>query len=203
MNTKWFAQLILSVLVAGFCSGATAALPAQFSECLKMDTAPNTSFTDLKDMAKVAKMTYCQNQVSLIGLLEVKELLKSNVDVAISLAKTNYSLRDLLEMAQAGSYVLYIDSNKLSRLDLISLAKEGVQLVVMAASSGMAQADLVALANAKSFIYNVDAMIARSNLQDLVGLNVQIVIRTSNANISKPDIVAIAQVNNSLVTVLP
>ena len=203
MNTKWSAKWILAAFCFGFSSVSLAALPAQFSECLKMDTPPNTSFTDLKDMAKVAKMTYCQNQVSLIGLLEVKELLKSNVDVAISLAKTNYSLRDFVEMAQAGSYVLYVDSNKLSRVDLIALAKEGVQLVVMAASSGLSQADLVALANVKTFIYNVDAMIARSNLQDLVGLNVQIVIRTSNANMSKPDIVAVAQVNNSLVTVLP
>ncbi|MNJ93302.1 hypothetical protein D3C87_109810 [compost metagenome] len=194
----------LSLMIVTLASSVGfAALPPQFSECLRSDALPSISYNDLKELAKVAKVTYCQNQVNLIGRNEAKDLLRSNVDLGVSLARSNYSYEDLLDMARAGSYVLYVDTAKLSRAELINLAREGVQLVIMSISSTLSQVDLVAIANEKSFIYNVTSMVPRADLQQLVSLNVQVVIRSAQSNLSKEDIVAVAQTNSSLVTVFP
>lgn len=202
MKIRMIKSSFMALALTGLSSVGVAALPPQFSECLNATTMTMLSFADLRDMAKAAKMTYCQNQATAIGATEVKELLMANADVGISLAKTSYSISDFLAMAQGGSYVLFVDSSKLNRMELTSLMQAGVQLVIMAASSGLSQADLMTMAGVKPFIYNVDAMTSRGFIQDLVNLKVHVVIRTGST-ISKADAVAIAQTNSTLVTFLP
>lgn len=198
-----FKKIFISTVLVGAASSVLAALPPQFSECIRADTSSMASVSDLRDMAKVSKVTYCQNQVTLVGAADVKELLKSNVDVGISLARTSYSYDQLLDMASSGSYLLYVDATKLSVAQLTALAQQGVQLAIMSSTSGLSQSDLVNLGNTKSFIYNVMSTVPRADLQALVNLGVQVVIRTAQSGMTKDDIVAVAQTNSSLVTVYP
>lgn len=181
-----------------------AALPPQYFDCLRENSGTSMSVADLKEIAKAVRVTYCQNQVGFFGVAETKDLLSSpNIQVGISLAKTNYSQQDFLSLASAGSYVLYVDSARLNRIDLNALAAAKVQLVIVASSSGLSKLDLLQVAQAKPFILNVDVPMSRSDLLDYVNAKVQVVIRSGQSGISRADILALAQVNSELVTVLP
>lgn len=186
-----------------FSLSARAALPPQFSECLG-DVTSTMSITDLKEIAKVSRVTYCQNQVTLIGKPETQELLANpNVQVGISVAKTNYSFTDFMDMARSGKYVLYVDGPRLGRDSLIALAQAGVQLVVVSSSSGISKPDLLRMAAAKSFILNVNSATTQTDLRDYLTAGIQLVIRTSQVGLSGTAIGEVAALNSGLVTILP
>ncbi len=119
--------LFISIfLISSFKPGCFA---SAFSECLRENSGTAMSIADLKEISKVSRVTYCQNQVGLVGKLETMDLLSSpNVQVGVSVSKTSYSQADLLDMAGAGSYVLYVDSSRLGRDALIALANAGFNL---------------------------------------------------------------------------
>ena len=193
--------LTISLLVSAI---AQAALPPQFSECQRTDASTSMSYADLKQISQVSRVTYCQTQVGLITKADTLDLLKGKIDLAISLAKTNYSKEDLLDLARAGgTYLLYVDSPKLARGDLVDLANAGVQLAVMLGNAGLSQSDLIALVAAKPFILNVNSAANRDDLIALVRAGAQVVIRTSNAGLSRDDMVAIARANAGAVTITP
>lgn len=195
---------ILFVLLFLCSLWSLAALPPQFSECLNTNSGTAMSVADLKEISKLSRVTYCQNQVGLVGKPETMDLLSSpNVQVGISLSKTSYSQADLLDLAGSGSYVLYVDGPRLTRDNLIALAQANVQLVVMTANSGLSKADLLALAAAKSFVLNVNSAVTATDLSDYVNAKVQVVIRTSQSGLSRADIMNVAQANSELVTVMP
>lgn len=200
---KIFSILFLFVLVAMSVT-AKAALPPQFSECLNDNTSTNMSVADLKEIARVSRVTYCQNQIGLIGKVETQDLLTSpNIQVGISVGKTSYSYTDFLDMARTRSFVLYVDSMRITRDNLISLSQAGVQLVVVSASAGLSKADLMQIAAAKPFILNVNSTVSRVDLRDYVAAGVQVVIRTGQAGLSRADIMEVAALNTALVTILP
>lgn len=197
-------SLILFLSVFMVSIGSYGALPPQFSECLRENSSTNMSTEDITEIAKVSRVTYCQNQVGPVSKADIISLLHSpNVQMGISLMRTAYSLTDLKDLAGAGSYVLYVDSSKLSRDNLISLAQAGVQLVVMSGASGLYRADLLALAAAKPFVFNVNSNVLRSDLKDYVKAGVQVVIRSSQSGLSRADILDVALVNSEMVTIMP
>jgi hypothetical protein len=195
----------LITLACSLLLGSTvlAALPPQYSECLRTDASTSMSYYDLKELSKVSRVTYCQNQLGLIGKTEISELLKGKIDVGISLAKTNYSKEDFLEMAKSGSFLLYVDSPKFNKEALVDLAKAGIQLVILYSTAGLSKDDMLYIASEKSFILNVNSNIIKEDLISLVKANVQLVIRTGQANLSKDDLVAVAKTNTALVTIFP
>jgi hypothetical protein len=196
--------ITLSIISLFLGSLAQAALPPQFSECLGDQSSINMSIADLKEIAKVSRITYCQNQVSLVGKVETQDLLSNpNVQVGISVAKTSYSYTDFLDMARSGKYVLYVDGQRISRDNLISLSQAGVQLVVLANSSGLSKADLLQMATAKSFILNVNATTTQADLRDYLTAGIQLVIRTSQVGLSGAAIGEVAALNSALVTIMP
>ncbi|MEK2644057.1 hypothetical protein [Bdellovibrio sp. BCCA] len=199
MKTLIFLLSFLFVIVS-----ANAALPPQFSECLRENSGTVMTVTDLKAISLLSRVTYCQNQVGIVGKTETMDLLRSpNIQVGISLSKTTYSQLDLMDLASSGSYVLYVDSGRLTRDNLIALAQANVQLVVMTATSGLSKADLLAIAAAKPFILNVNSAVSRVDLRDYVTAGVQVVIRTSQSGLSRADIIDVAQVNSEMVTIMP
>lgn len=180
-----------------------AALPPQFSECLVGDSGA-ISTQDLRDIAKVSKVTYCQNQLGLTNKDDTLDMLKDkNIQLGISLAKTNYSREDLIDIAKAGSFVLYVDSSKLAKEYLIDIAKAGAQLVIISATSGLSFSDLRDIGRAKSFVYNVNSGVTKDDLKALVDIGVQVVIRSNQSALSKDEIIEVAKVNSDLVTIMP
>lgn len=197
-------SVTISILSLCLGSWAQAALPPQFSECLSDLSSTNMSVADVKEIAKVSRVTYCQNQISLVGKVETQDLLTNpNVQVGISIAKTGYSYTDFLDMARSGKYVLYVDGPRITRDNLISLSQAGVQLVVLANSSGLSKADLLQMATAKSFILNVNAVTTQSDLRDYLTAGIQLVIRTSQVGLSGAAISEVAALNSALVTIMP
>ncbi len=183
-----------------------AALPPQFSECLMGDNGAvsTVSTQDIQDIAKISKVTYCQNQLGLTNKSDTINLLKDkNIQIGISLAKTNYSREDLVEMAKVGGFVLYVDSSKLAKEYLIDIAKAGAQLVIISATSGLALSDLQDIARARSFVYNVNSGVTKDDLKTLVDMGVQVVIRSGQSALSKDDMVEVAKVNPDLVSIMP
>ncbi|KYG67059.1 hypothetical protein AZI86_08580 [Bdellovibrio bacteriovorus] len=196
--------VVISILFLFFGMWAQAALPPQFSECLSDLSSTNMSAADVKEIAKVSRVTYCQNQVSLVGKVETQDLLTNpNIQIGISVAKTAYSYTDFLDMARSGKYVLYVDGSRISRDNLISLSQAGVQLVVLASSSGLSKADLLQMASAKSFILNVNATTTQADLRDYLTAGIQLVIRTSQVGLSGAAIGEVAALNSALVTIMP
>ncbi|MDG0817117.1 hypothetical protein [Bdellovibrio svalbardensis] len=196
---------VLGILTTVFLLSikSIAALPPQFSECLVGDSG-TVSTQDLRAIAKVSKVTYCQNQLGLTNKSDTVDLLKDkNIQLGISLAKTNYSREDLVEMAKAGSFVLYVDSSKLAKEYLIDIAKAGAQLVIISATSGLSFSDLRDIGRAKSFVYNVNSGVVKEDLKALVDIGVQVVIRSNQSALSKEDIVEVAKVNSDLVSIMP
>lgn len=190
--------------VLGFYSSSQAALPPQFAECLRENSSTNLSVADLKEIARAAPVTFCQNQVSAIGKLQVQDLLTSpNVQVGISVAKTEYSYSDFVDIARTRSYVLYVDSNRITRDNLVALSQAGVQLVIMSGSAGLTKTDLMQLAAAKPFIINVNSPLSRADLRDFVSAGVQLVIRTGQAGLSRADIIDVTSLNTALVSIVP
>lgn len=195
---------LILVFLFFFSSRSFGALPPQFSECLYENTGTNVSSADIVEIAKVSKVTYCQNQVGIINKSDTINILSNpNVQVGISLMKTAYSFADLMDLASAGTYVLYVDNTEMSRDNLTSLANAGVQLVIMSSTSGLSRADLLAIAAAKSFIYNVNSAVLRADLRDYVTAGVQVVIRSSQSALSRADILDVALVNSERVTIMP
>ncbi|KHD88978.1 MAG: hypothetical protein OM95_05805 [Bdellovibrio sp. ArHS] len=181
-----------------------AALPSQFSECLRENSATNMSVQDLREIARVSQVTYCQNQVGLVGKAEIIQLLQSpNINIGISVSKTTYSATDFVDLARAGSFVLYVDGARLTVPNLIAIAQAGAQLVVMTASAGISKTDLLTLAAAKPFILNVNSPTSALDLRDYVAAGMQIVIRSAQAGLSRVDIMSVATANSALVTVMP
>ena len=124
-----------------------AALPPQFSECLSQNSAANMTAADVAEIAKVSRITYCQNQVSIIGKTDLQTMLANpNVNVGVSVSKTSYSSQDLLEMAGTGTYVLYVDGGRLSRDNLVSLLNAGVQVVIRTSQAGLSRQDILDVA---------------------------------------------------------
>lgn len=180
------------------------ALPPQFSECFYQNSGTAMSPADITEIARISRVTYCQNQVGLITKADAISMLKTpNVQVGVSLSKTTYSFADLMDMAAAGTYVLYVDGPRLSRDNLIALAGAGVQLVIVSSVSGMSKPDLLAIAAQKSFIYNVNSAVARTDLIDYLKAGIQIVIRSSQSALTRADILEVAAVNSELVTIMP
>lgn len=197
-NLILFLSFIFSSLMA------KAALPPQFSECLRENSGTIMTVTDLKEISRLSRVTYCQNQVGIVGKVETMDLLKSpNIQVGISLSKTTYSQLDLMDLAASGSYVLYVDSSRLTRDNLIALAQANVQLVLMSSTAGLSKADMLILAAAKPFILNVNSPVPRADLRDYVTAGVQVVIRSSQSGLSRADILDVAQVNSEMVTIMP
>ncbi|MGZ3772921.1 MAG: hypothetical protein ACXVCY_05365 [Pseudobdellovibrionaceae bacterium] len=195
---------VTSIFFMHFFKNSYGALPSHFSECLSENTGTNMTIADILEIAKISKVTYCQNQMGLANKEDTMTLLRNpNIQVGISLSRTAYLVADLLDLATAGSYLLYVDSTKLARDDLISLAQAGVQLVIMTVSSGLARDDLLAIARVKSFILNVNSAVLASDLQDYIRAGVQIVIRSSQSGLSRADIIDVALVNSEMVTVMP
>lgn len=185
-------------------ASAGAALPPQFSECLSQNSGTNMSASDVAEIAKVSRITYCQNQVSIVGKADLQAMLANpNVNIGISVSKTSYSYQDLLDMAATGTYVLYVDGSRLSRDNLVALLNAGVQIVVLSGSAGLSKLDLLAMAAAKSFILNVNSAVSKTDLQDYVRAGMQIVIRTSQAGLSRQDILDVAQLNTEKVSIFP
>lgn len=198
---KFISILCLFLL---YVAESLAALPPQFSECLNDVSSSSMSVADIKEIAKVSRVTYCQNQVTLVGKLETQDLLTNpNVQLGISVAKTSYSYTDFLDMARSGKYVLYVDGPRISRDNLISLSQAGVQLVVLSSSSGFSKADLLQIATAKPFILNVNSYATQTDLRDYLTAGIQLVIRTSQVGLSGAAISEVAALNSGLVTVLP
>lgn len=196
----------LVVLFSSLLLNATAlaALPPQYSECLRENSGTNMSVADLKDIARISKVTYCQNQVGLVGKPETMELLRSpNIQVGISLGKTTYTVTDLVDLARAGTFVLYVDSSRLTRENLISIANAGAQLVVLSNSAGLTRADLMLLAAAKPFVLNVNSLLSKTDLRDYAAAGIQVVIRSSQSGLSKADILDVALGNSEMVTIMP
>ncbi|WP_413576759.1 hypothetical protein ACLVWU_01800 [Bdellovibrio sp. HCB290] len=184
-------------------SAAQAALPPQFADCLSTDGS-SASIYDVKEIAKVAKVNYCQNQSGLTNKFDTIDLLKTgNVNVGISIAKTTYTREDLSELAKSGPYVLYVDSNRIAKEYLVELAKQGVQLVVMSATAGLAKQDLLDFAKARSFVYNVNSNVIKEDVKELVQAGVMVVFRSNASGLSREQIVEIAKVNPDLVTLSP
>lgn len=193
--------IVFALLCAS--SKSFAALPPHFSECMR-ETNSLVSIRALKEISEVSTVTFCQNQISTVSKYEVIDLLKgSKVNLAISLARTNYLREDLLEMARSGPFLLYVDSPKISKEYLPALMRAGIDLVIMSNTAGLAQVDLLALARTKSFVYNVNSGVIASDLSALVAAGVHVVIRNNDSRLTAADIVKVAQVNNALVTVLP
>lgn len=194
----------LSLIFSGFL--AQAALPPQYSECLHQDSLSSlnvVSVYDLKEIAKNSKVIYCENQVSAVGKSDTIDLLKSHVDIGISLARTNYFKEDLIQMAAAGPYLLYVDNANIGRDSLIDIAKAGAQLVIMSATAGLTQSDLLTIAQAKPFIYHVNSAIPKDNLKALLDAKVQLVISSSSSNISRGDLVALGTGDPAAITIIP
>lgn len=196
---------ILSFVLVLFVSFSVwAALPPQFSECLQQNSGSYMTAADVTEIAKVSRITYCQNQVSLIGKTDLLSMLSNpNVNMGLSVSKTSYTNQDFIDMAAAGTYVLYVDSSRLSRDNLVALLNANVQLVVMSGSSGLSRADLLILAAVKPFIYNVNSVVLKADLQDYVRAGVQVVIRTAQAGLSRQDILDVAQLNSERVSIFP
>ncbi|GEM_PF-1487982 len=193
--------LVFALVLSG--SSSLAALPPHFSECMR-EAGSLVSIRALKEISQVSTVTYCQNQISTVSKYEVIDLLKSpKVQLAISLARTNYIREDLMEMAKSGPFLLYVDSPKISKEYLPALMRAGVDLVIMSNTAGLAQVDLLALARTKSYVYNVNSSVIASDLAALVAAGVHVVIRNNFSGLSAADVVRVASVNNSLVTVFP
>ena len=200
----YFLTLNLALIFSGTL--ALAALPPQYSECLHQDalTSLNViSVYDLKEIAKNSKVIYCENQVSPVGKSDTIDLLKSHVDIGISLARTNYFKEDLIAMAAAGPYLLYVDNATFGRDTLTEIAKAGVELVIMSATSGLTQGDLLIMAQAKPFIYHVNSAVSKDNLKALLDAKVQLVISSSSSNISRGDLVALGTADPAAITIIP
>ncbi|QDK36484.1 hypothetical protein [Bdellovibrio sp. NC01] len=203
MKVLGFTSSLLFALMTCFSLPSMAALPPQFSECLNGDSG-TVSSGDIADIAKVSKVTYCQNQLGLTNKLDTQELLKNkNIQLGISIAKTNYTREDLMDLAKTGSYVLYVDSTRIPKEYLIDIAKAGAQLVIISATAGLSTFDLRDIARAKSFVYNVNSAVTKDDLKSLVDVGVQVVIRSNQSALTKDDIVEVARVNSDLVTVMP
>lgn len=198
---KRFSILILTQI---FGSIAFAALPPQFSECLRDNTSSAMNATDLSAIAKISKITYCQNQVGLVTKADTMTILRNpNVNMAISLSKTTYTIEDLNDIATSGSYLLYVDGSRLSLANLQTLSRAGVQLVVMSSTAGLSKGDLMTLAQERPFILNVNSPLLKADLRDYVTAGIQIVIRTNQAGLTGADILEVAQLSSDRVTVLP
>ena len=162
------------------------------------------SVYDLKAIAAVAKINYCQNQSGLTNKADTLALLKTdNVNLGVSVAKTTYSREDLMDMAKAGSYVLYVDSNRIAKEYLIDLAKTGVKLVVMSSTAYYSKSDLLEIAKTYTFIYNVNSPVLKEDMKELVKAGVTVVLRAGQYGLSKEDVVEVAKLNPSLVTIAP
>ncbi|QDK44002.1 hypothetical protein DOM22_01905 [Bdellovibrio sp. ZAP7] len=197
MILRIYSSLIL------FSSVSLAALPPQFADCLSTEVS-SASIYDVKEIAKVAKVNYCQNQMGLTNKFDTIDLLKTgNANVGISVAKTTYTREDLSDMSKSGSFVLYVDSNRIAKEYLNTLASQGVQLVVMSATAGLSQADLLTLARVRPFVYNVNSAVIKEDVMALVQAGVTVVFRSNTSGLSREQIVEIAKVNPSLVTLSP
>lgn len=186
-----------------FSVQAMAALPPQFSECMSGDSS-SISTQDVRDIAKVSKVTYCQNQMGLTNKFDTLDMLRNkNIQVGISIAKTSYLREDLMDLAKAGSYVLYVDSNRIAKEYLMDLQRAGVQLVVMTGNAGLVASDLRDMARVKSYVLNVNSPMVKEDLKTLVDLGVQVVIRSNQSALAKEDIVEIAKVNPDNVSIMP
>lgn len=195
---------ILMISLFAYMGSVQAALPPQFSECLNSSSASTLSVADMKALAEVTKLTFCQNQVGPLGKIDLQNLLSSpNIQVGVSLAKTSYSITDLLDLATAGSFVLYVDNSRLSSANLLSLAQAGVQLVIMGTASGLSKSDIISLAAVKPLVLNVNTFMSRADLLDYIAAGIDVVIRTSQAGLNLEDITALAQLNSGKVTILP
>lgn len=196
--------ITIALLLASYA--AVAALPAQYSECLHQDQLSGwnmMSMADLKEVAKNSRVIYCENQVMPTGKIDTIDLLKSHVDVAISLARTNYFKEDLIQMGAAGPYLLYVDNASFGKDTLADIAKAGAQLVIMSATSGLTQSDLLSLAQTKPFILHVNSAIPKDNLKALMDAKVQLVISTSSSNISRGDLVSLGSTDPAAITIIP
>ncbi|WP_413559659.1 hypothetical protein [Bdellovibrio sp. HCB209] len=194
-------QIISALLLSS--SVSFAALPPQFADCLGTD-ASALSVYDVKEIAKVAKVNYCQNQIGLTNKFDTLDLLKSrNVNIGISVNKTTYTREDLEEMAKVGPYVLYVDGNRIAKEYLNGLASQGVQMVVMSATAGLSKQDLVTLAKARPFVYNVNSAVVMEDVRELVQNGVTVVFRSNSSGLSREQIVEIAKVNPELVQISP
>ncbi len=197
-------KTILIQLLAFMSATSFAALPPQFSECLRENSGTTMSVYDLKDIAKVSSVTLCQNQIGLLSKYDVIELLKtSNVQAGIFLSKTPYIKEDLLEMAKAGTYVLYVDNQELDRYALIDLLKAKVLIVVSTITAGLSKEDILAIAKEGSFIINLNSNLPKEDLKQFVDAGIQVVIRTHSSGLNKESIIEVAKVNSNLVTILP
>jgi hypothetical protein len=191
------------LIVSSLGFDAMAALPPQFSECLFGDSS-STSVNDLKEIAKSTEVTYCQTKSGMADKYATLELLKTkNVQLGISLAKTNYLREDLLEFAGVGSYVLYVDSNRLDKTYLAELRGKDVQLVVSSAESALSKYDLLYIAKTKGFIYHVNSPVPKEDLAELAKAGVQLVVRSGKTFLSKDYIVEISKQSPGSVMLVP
>ncbi|UYL10205.1 hypothetical protein B9G69_006385 [Bdellovibrio sp. SKB1291214] len=190
-------------LISMISSASWAALPPQFADCMSTEGSASSVY-DVKEIAKVAKVNYCQNQIGLTNKYDTIDLLKTrNVNVGISVSKTTYTQEDLSELAKSGSYVLYVDGTRIAKEYLNGLASQGVQLVVMSATAGLANADLLNLAKTRPFVYNVNSTVVKEDVKALVAAGVTVVFRSNASGLTKEQIVEIAKVNPDLVTLSP
>ncbi|KYG67124.1 hypothetical protein AZI86_08930 [Bdellovibrio bacteriovorus] len=191
------------VLLGSLGFSTRAALPPQFSECLYGDSS-NASVSDLQAIAQSTPVTYCQTKTGMGDKYSVIDLLKTkNVQLGISLAKTNYQREDLIELAGVGSYLLYVDSGRLDKVYLADLLSKGVQLVVSSGDSSLSKYDLLHLAKTKSFIYHVNSIATKEELLDLAKAGVQLVLRSGKTFLPKEYIVEISKQHPGLVMLVP
>lgn len=190
-------------LVSILSFAALGSLPAQFAECLYGDSS-KASFLDIKAIAQTTAVTYCQTNMGMTNKLGSIELLKTkNVQLGVSLAKTSYGREDLMEMADAGTYVLYVDSGRIAREYLAELLAKNVQLVVTSADAGMSKYDLLFLAKTKSFIYHVNSPIGKDDLKELAKAQVQLVLRSGKQGLIKEDITELSKLYPGSVMLVP
>lgn len=191
------------IILISLGSSVFAALPPQFSDCLYGDSS-DASVSDLKAIAQSTPVTYCQTKSGMGDKSSVIDLLKTkNVQLGISLAKTNYPREDLIEFAGVGSYVLYVDSARLDKVYLADLLAKGVQLVVSSGDSSLSKYDLLHLAKTKSFIYHVNSVATKEDLSELAKAGVQLVLRSGKTFLAKEYIVEISKQHPGLVMLVP
>lgn len=194
---------LLMTFLFFLASPVLAALPPQFSECQRLDNNTSLPPADLIALSQAHSITYCQNQISLVGKAEIIQLLQAKARVGISMARTNFTLTDFVEMAAAGSYVLFVDSPKLAVTDLQTLNTSGVQLVIQSGPSALSKADLVLLASQRPFVWEVNSTVVPTDITDLLNMGVQVVLRATSAGLSPATVSQIARANPTMIEIYP
>ena len=198
-------SLSKSVLLAVFFVSpmSLAAIPQQaLLDCYRSPGGTSLTIEDYKALSKISKQTFCQKTANSFAKADLIEILKNQSEIGISVAGTQWSKYDLIEVAKSGKMTLIVDGLRFNRENLLEIAKGGAQLAITT-SSGFLKDDLIAIAREVPLVVAVTSNLIKDDLKQLAASKIQLVIFLSDSGIGNYDLIDIVKSNPEMVSIKP